>query len=110
MLGIFYMLGRQIASAGCLVWFNRESMWRVLPLLLLLAGCRRAEAPFSVRDALRSFRIEKGFHIEPFLSEPPYGFPRQTDDAHRHHSLEKSVTDAPDLIYLEDTNGDGARP
>jgi len=124
----------------------------------LLAGCRASEPPFSPKEALKTFRIEPGFKIEPFLAEPDIrgpvamdwdengriyvvedpGYPLNTEGKVGRVILFETaggngrpgrrtvfadnltmptgvmrwkkgvlVTDAPDIIYLEDTDGDG---
>ena len=39
-------------------------------VVLILAGCRKPGPPYSVDDALKTFKVESGFHIEKFASEP----------------------------------------
>ncbi|MBM3773845.1 MAG: c-type cytochrome [Acidobacteria bacterium] len=126
-------------------------------LFLLLAACSRPGPPFSPKDALETFRIERGFRIQTFLSEPDVvspvamefdhdgriyvvedrGYPLDTSRVGRVKLIEDTdfdgqpdkatvfadrlmlptgvmrwqkgilVTDAPDVLYLEDTDGDG---
>lgn len=38
--------------------------------MLALTACRRPGPPYSAADALKTFKIEPGFHIERFASEP----------------------------------------
>lgn len=45
----------------------RKRWWLAL---LALTSCRKSGPPYRVDDALRTFRIEPGFHIERFASEP----------------------------------------
>ena len=33
-------------------------------------SCRKSAPPYAVNDALKTFRIEPGFHIEKFVLEP----------------------------------------
>ncbi len=133
--------------------------------LLALAGCaalfvscsRSPRPPYSPQRALKTFRIEKGFRIELFVSEPQisdpvamefgedgeiyvvemHGYPLDTGPSGRVKLLRDIdgdgrpdlttvfadnlvmpngvmrwkrgvlVTAAPDVLYLEDTNGDG---
>jgi hypothetical protein len=50
----------------------QPAYWRIATLVsvCLLAGCRASQPPFSPSEALKTFRIESGFKIEPFLAEP----------------------------------------
>ncbi len=128
----------------------------VLSLLLSLAGCSRSGPPYSPAEALKSFRIEPGFKIETFVTEPDIRSPvaMDIDENGRIYVSEDPgyplnfkdklgriillepieggrfrrtvfadkltmpigvmrwkkgilVTDAPDILYLEDTDGDG---
>ncbi len=83
--------------------------------LLLESGCSHSRPPYDPQEALKTFRIEKGFRIETFLSEPDIrsqvamefdengriyvvedpGYPLDTE-----HKLGR-------VILLEDANGDG---
>src|SRR5580704_4528536 len=38
--------------------------------LAVLCGCRKAAPPYSQADALKTFRVESGYHIEPFAAGP----------------------------------------
>ena len=38
--------------------------------LLFLCGCNKAGPPYSPAEALKMFRIEPGYRIEKFVSEP----------------------------------------
>ncbi len=129
-----------------------------LALLAVLAGCHKAEPPYSIQEAVKTIRIAPGFRIEPFASEPDVlspaamewdengriyvvedrAYPLNTEgklgqvalledtngDGVPDHSTVFAdhltmptgvmrwkkgilVTDAPDVIYFEDTNGDG---
>ena len=42
----------------------------LLALLCLLGGCGHSGPPFSPKDALKTFKIEEGFRIEPYITEP----------------------------------------
>jgi putative membrane-bound dehydrogenase-like protein len=125
--------------------------YSVLLVVVWLCGCRSAAPPFRPRDALRTLRIEPGFHVETYVSEPDIrspvamefdengrvyvvedpGYPLNTegkvgrvillDSGRRTVFADRLtmptgimrwkkgvlVTDAPDVIYLEDTDGDG---
>jgi hypothetical protein len=38
--------------------------WRVILLSgLALAGCRKSGPPYGVTDALKTFKVEPGFHV-----------------------------------------------
>src|SRR5260370_935701 len=39
-------------------------------LVFALAGCHKAAPPYSPQEALGKFKIEPGYRIETFLSEP----------------------------------------
>src|SRR5690349_8683599 len=130
----------------------------ILFCALALTGCRKSGPPYGVADALKTFKVESGFHVEKFLSEPDVespvamevdengrvyvvedrGYPLSTDnplgrvkmieDTNRDGIPDRVtvfadklimptgvmrwkkgilVTDAPNVWYLEDTNGDG---
>jgi len=123
----------------------------LISTLILLCGCKKSAPPYSPKDALKTFKIESGYRIEPFVSEPNVvspvamdidengdiyvvedrGYPINVDGklgrvkmlhAGRvtifadHLVLPTGVmrwkkgilvTDAPDVWYLEDTDGDG---
>lgn len=125
---------------------------------VLVISCSRSSGPpYSPRQSLKTFRIEKGFRIELFVSEPQvsdpvamefdedgriyvvemHGYPLDTGPSGRIKLLRDMdgdgrpdlttvfadslvlptgvmrwkkgvlVTAAPDVLYLEDTNGDG---
>ena len=38
--------------------------------LVTIAGCRKAGPPFGVDEAIRTFKVEPGFHVEKYASEP----------------------------------------
>ena len=153
-------------------WFNnlsgltraatvRERFWpwavttmlriALICVLLSLCACRKSAPPYSPKDALKTFKIESGYHIEPFAAEPDVvspvsmdidengdiyvvedrGYPTNVDAKlgrvkmlhggrvtvfADHLTLPTGVmrwkkgilvTDAPDVWYFEDTNGDG---
>src|SRR3984893_7290435 len=136
-------------------WFNSLSrtMLRIalIGTLILLCGCKKSAPPYSPKEALKTFKIESGYRIEPFASEPDVvspvamdidengdiyvvedrGYPINVDgklgrvkmlQAGRvtifadHLTLPTGVmrwkkgilvTDAHDVWYFEDANGDG---
>jgi putative membrane-bound dehydrogenase-like protein len=119
--------------------------------LTLLCGCRKSAPPYSPKDALTTFKIESGYHIETFVTEPDVvspvamdvdengdiyvvedrGYPLNIEGKLGRVKMLHSgrvtifadhlvlptgvmrwkkgilVTDAPDVWYLEDTDGDG---
>jgi putative membrane-bound dehydrogenase-like protein len=123
----------------------------LLSTFILLCGCKKSAPPYSPKEALKTFKIESGYRIEPFASEPDVvspvamdidengdiyvvedrGYPLNIDGklgrvkmlhAGRvtifadHLVLPTGVmrwkkgilvTDAPDVWYFEDTDGDG---
>src|SRR5258708_34073348 len=90
--------------------------WRVILLSsLALAGCRKSGPPYSVTDALKTFKVESGFHVEKFLSEPDIESPvaMDVDENGRVYVVEDRgyplSTDNPlgRVKMIEDTNGDG---
>src|SRR6266404_420870 len=94
--------------------FNRY--WRVSLLSgLALAGCRKSGPPYSVTDALKTFKVESGFHVEKFLAEPDVESPvaMEVDENGRVYVVEDRgyplSTDNPlgRVKMIEDTNGDG---
>jgi len=125
---------------------------------LLLAACRKSGPPYSPNQALKTFHLERGYHIELFAAEPDIvspvamdidengniyvvedrgyplnvagkvgrvkllrdtngdGIPDKTTIFADHLVMPTGimrwkkgvlVTDAPDVWYLEDTDGDG---
>jgi putative membrane-bound dehydrogenase-like protein len=96
------MLIRSCRCAGALV-------------LLLLAGCRKSGPPYSATEALKTFKVEAGFHVEKFLSEPDVMSPvaMDVDENGRIYVVEDRgyplSTDNPlgRVKLIEDTNGDG---
>src|SRR5438445_12424407 len=83
--------------------------------VLALAGCRKSGPPYSVNDALKTFKVESGFHVEKFLSEPDVESPvaMEVDENGRVYVVEDRgyplSTDNPlgRVKMIEDTNGDG---
>ncbi|PYT06465.1 MAG: dehydrogenase, partial [Acidobacteria bacterium] len=78
-------------------------------------SCRKSGPPYAVNDALKTFRIEPGFHIEKFVLEPVVVSPvaMEFDENGRIYVVEDRgyplSTDNPlgRVKLLEDTNGDG---
>ena len=84
-------------------------------LACLLAGCGRSGAPYSPKDALKTFRIESGFHIDTYVTEPDIRSPvaMEFDENGRIYVVEDPgyplnvAGKVGRIILLEDTNGDG---
>ncbi len=82
---------------------------------LILTGCRKSGPPYSAADALKTFKVESGFQIEKFLSEPDVESPvaMEVDENGRVYVVEDRgyplSTDNPlgRVKMIEDTNGDG---
>src|SRR6476646_6122948 len=92
----------------------------LIPVLVVLSltyclSCSKPAPPYAVNDALKTFRIEPGFHIEKFLLEPMVVSPvaMEFDENGRIYVVEDRgyplSTDNPlgRVKLLEDTNGDG---
>src|SRR6266542_4587230 len=87
----------------------------VFAVALLCGSCRRSGPPYSVKDALRTFRIESGFHIEPYIAEPDIRSPvaMEFDENGRIYVVEDPgyplnvQGKVGRIILLEDTDGDG---
>ena len=80
----------------------------------LTACARKAEPPFSPRDALSTFEIEPGFRIEAFASEPDVASPVAMEFDERGRVFVVEMPGYPldtrptgRIKLLEDTNGDG---
>src|SRR6266851_1036096 len=93
-----------------------KNYWRVILLsAVAFAGCRKSGPPYSVADALKTFKVESGFHVEKFLSEPDVESPvaMEVDENGRVYVVEDRgyplSTDNPlgRVKMIEDTNGDG---
>src|SRR5436305_9385401 len=82
---------------------------------LLMTGCRKAGPPYSIDEELKTFKIEPGFHIDKFSSEPNVVSPvaMDFDENGRIYVAEDRgyplSTDNPlgRVKLLEDTDGDG---
>src|SRR5271154_6485164 len=93
---------------------NRQALL-ALSLCLVLAGCHRSAPPYSVEEAIKTFKVESGFHVEKFASEPMVESPdaMDVDENGRIYVVEDRgyplSTDKPlgRVMMLEDTNGDG---
>ena len=98
----------------------RFRLWKLAaPLaalaLLPVAGCRKSGPPYTVDEALRTFKVEPGFHVEKFTAEPFVESPvaMDIDENGRIYVVEDRgyplSTDHPlgRVKMLEDTNGDG---
>ena len=84
-------------------------------LVLLIVGCGRSRPPYEPADALKTFQIEPGFRIEPFITEPDIRSPvaMEFDESGRIY-----VVEAPGyplnlearlgrIVRFEDTDGYG---
>src|SRR5436853_2818710 len=74
----------------------------------------KAGPPYSQREALRTIRIDKGFHIEPFAAEPLIESPVAMDWDENGRIYVAEDTGYPldtrpigRIVLLEDTNRDG---
>ena len=84
-------------------------------MLLLAGGCSRSGPPHSPADALKTFRIEPGFRIESYVSEPDIRSPvaMEFDESGRVYVVEapgyplKMDAKLGRVIRLEDADGDG---
>jgi hypothetical protein len=82
---------------------------------LALTACRKSGPPYSAEAALKTFKVESGFHVEKFLSEPDVVSPvaMDFDENGRIYVVEDRgyplSTDNPlgRIKLIEDTNGDG---
>ena len=87
----------------------------LFPLLWLLGGCGHSGPPYSPKDALKTFKIESGFRIDPFITEPDIRSPvaMDFDEDGRIYIVEDPgyplnvQGKVGRVILLEDTNGDG---
>jgi putative membrane-bound dehydrogenase-like protein len=87
----------------------------LLVSLFLLAACSRPGPPYSAKDALKTFQIEPGFRIEPYITEPDIRSPVAmewdengsiyvVEDPGYPLNVEGKVGR---VILFEDTDGDG---
>lgn len=95
---------------------SSRKYWQVLSLFALaITGCRKSGPPYSAEDALKTFKVESGFHVEKFLAEPDVVSPvaMDFDENGRIYVVEDRgyplSTDNPlgRIKLIEDTNGDG---
>lgn len=81
----------------------------------LLGGCKRPGPPYSAKEAIKTFRIEPGFHIETYIAEPDIRSPvaMEFDENGRIYVVEDPgyplnvEGKVGRIILLEDTDGDG---
>ena len=81
----------------------------------MLIGCGHSGPPYSPSDAFKTFRLEQGFRIEPFLAEPDVHSPdaMEFDENGRFYVVENPgyplnvEGKVGRVILFEDTNGDG---
>jgi putative membrane-bound dehydrogenase-like protein len=86
-----------------------------LGLTVVLGGCGRHGPPYSPKEALQTFKIESGFRVETFVSEPEIRSPvaMEFDEDGRIYVVEDpgypldTESRLGRVILLEDTNGDG---
>jgi glucose/arabinose dehydrogenase len=86
-----------------------------LTLVLLSGGCRKSGPPYGPKDALNTLRIEPGFRIEQYVTEPDIRSPvaMEFDEDGRLFVVEDPAyplnveAKIGRIILLEDTNGDG---
>jgi len=94
---------------------HRRSWLYLVAILAVMTGCRKSGPPFGVEEALRTFKLEPGFHIEKFAAEPDVVSPvaMEFDEDGRMYVVENRgyplSTDNPlgRVKLLEDTNKDG---
>jgi glucose/arabinose dehydrogenase len=86
-----------------------------LTVILLFGGCREAGPPYGPKDALKTLKIEPGFRIEQYVTEPDIRSPvaMEFDEDGRLFVVEDPgyplnvEGKVGRIILLEDTNGDG---
>ena len=96
LLGAVALVGAALA-VGLVVWSRRQS-----------------GPPYNPRAALRTIHVDKGFHIEPFVSEPMIKSPVAMDWDENGRIYVAEDTGYPldtrpigRIVLLEDTDGDG---
>jgi putative membrane-bound dehydrogenase-like protein len=79
-----------------------------------LVGCGRQGPPYGVNESLKTFEIEPGFRVEPFVTEPAISSPvaMEWDEFGRIYVVEMpgyplDTSPSGRVKMLEDTNGDG---
>jgi putative membrane-bound dehydrogenase-like protein len=100
-----------------LVSFNRVLFleFSLFAAIILLGACRKSGPPYAVTEALKTFKLESGFHVEKVVSEPDIASPvaMDIDENGRIYVVEDrgyplSVDNPLGRVkMLEDTNGDG---
>ena len=86
-----------------------------LSLCFIHTGCRKSGPPYDIDRALKTFKVEPGFHIDKYMSEPDVVSPiaMDIDENGRMYVIEDRGyplnTDSRlgRVKMLEDTNGDG---
>jgi putative membrane-bound dehydrogenase-like protein len=87
----------------------------LLALILLVGGCRKAGPPYGPKEALKTLKIEPGFRIEQYVTEPDIRSPvaMEFDEDGRLFIVEDPgyplnvEGKVGRIILLQDTNGDG---
>ena len=87
----------------------------VIVPLVVVGGCHKSGPPYSAGEALRTFKVEPGFHVEKYAAEPNVESPvaMEIDENGRTYVVEDRgyplSTDHPlgRVKLLEDSNGDG---
>src|SRR5437764_9101159 len=86
-----------------------------LTLALLFGGCRKSGPPYGPKDALKTLKIEPGFRIEQYVTEPDIRSPvaMEFDEDGRLYVVEDPAyplnveAKIGRIILLENTHGDG---
>src|SRR5579864_8718476 len=84
-------------------------------ILLVCGACSKHGPPNTAKEALKTFQIEPGFRIEPYITEPDIRSPvaMDWDENGRIYIVEdpgyplNTEGKVGRVILLEDTNGDG---
>jgi putative membrane-bound dehydrogenase-like protein len=84
-------------------------------VVLLFGGCRRSGPPYGPKEALKTLKIEAGFRIEQYVTEPDIRSPvaMEFDEDGRLFVVEDPgyplnvEGKVGRIILLQDTNGDG---
>src|SRR5207245_10717829 len=87
----------------------------VAVFLIVFGACRKPGPPHTAKEALKTFRLEAGFHIEPYITEPDIRSPvaMEWDENGRIYVVEdpgyplNTEGKVGRVILLEDTDGDG---